>query len=140
MVSDHDLEVEERHFSLMQINSAVRWRWPWLTDPEDAREVVATADELVNRGFLEARPSRSGSELFTDYRITETGHTFLRDNQPPHPCQPPQGVVVDPPMEWICPDCGAVFRPRLRLDQIMFHDPSGESHPAKWQRVREGPT
>ena len=138
VVADHDLQVDERHFSPVQVHSAIRWRWSWLTDPEDARDVFATAHDLAERGLLEELPAPSGLELFTDYRITETGHTYLRNNPPPHPCAPPQGVVSDSPIEWICPDCGAVFRPRLRLDQIMFHEPSGESHPTKWGKVRDG--
>jgi hypothetical protein len=138
VVADHDLQVDERHFSPVQVHSAIRWRWSWLTDPEDARDVFAAAHELAERGLLEELPPRSGLELFTDYRITEAGHTHLRDTPPPHTCQPPQEVGVDPPMEWICPDCGAVFRPRLRLDQIMFPEPSAESHPTKWAKVRDG--
>lgn len=138
VVADHYLEAGERHFSPVQIHSAIRWRWPWLIDPEDAGDVFASAHELAERGLLEERSPRSGPELFTDYRITEAGHAYLRDNPPPHSCQPPQGVVKDLPLEWICPDCGAMFRPRLRLEQIMFHDPSKDSHPATWEKVRDG--
>lgn len=138
VVADHYLKVGERHFSPVQIHSAIRWRWPWLTDPEDAREVFATARDLGERGLLEELPPRSGLELFTDYRMTEAGHIYLRDRPPPHPCRPPQRLAVDPPMEWICPDCGSVFRLRIRLEQIMFHEPTEESHPARWEKVRDG--
>ena len=66
-------ETDGRHFSPMQVHSAIRWRWPWLTDPEDARRVFDTADELAALGLLEERPSRSGLDLYTDYRITDAG-------------------------------------------------------------------
>ena len=136
VVADHYLEVGHRHFSPVQMHSAIRWTWSWLTDPEDAR-VFTAAHDLAVRGLLKELPPRSGSALFTDYQITEAGHIYLRDFPPPHPCQPPQGV--DPaPVEWICPDCGAVFRPRVRLDQLTFRDPYGKSGPASWSRVSDG--
>jgi rubredoxin len=138
VVADYYLKAGERHFSPVQIHSAIRWRWSWLTDPDDPREIFDQTHGLADRDLLEELPPRSGLELYTDYRITEAGYTYLRDNPPPHPCQPPQRVVVDSPMEWICPDCGAMFRLRLRLEQIMFHEPSKESHPANWDKVREG--
>jgi rubredoxin len=138
VVADHYLQTDERHFSPVQVHSAIRWRWSWLTDPEDAREVFDTAHDLAERGLLAELLPPSGLELFTDYRITEAGYAYLRDHPPPHPCQPPQSVVVDPPLEWICPDCGAMFRLRLRLEQIMFQEPSNESLPANWEKFRDG--
>jgi len=138
VVADHYLDAGERHFSPVQVHSAIRWRWSWLADPEDAREIFDAVHALAERGLLEERPPRSGLALFTDYRITEAGYEYLRDHPPPHPCQPPQGVVEELPLEWICPDCGASFRPRVRLDQIMFQEPSDASHPAKWEKVRDG--
>jgi rubredoxin len=139
ILADHDeavgdpLEDGESYFSPVQVHSAIRWRWSWLTDPKDARDVFDTAQDLAERGLLEELPSSSELDPFIDYRTTEAGHIYLDDHPPPHPCQPPQGSVVDPPTEWICPDCGAVFRP-----QITFHEPSGESHPARWEKVRDG--
>jgi hypothetical protein len=144
VVAGHDeevgeaLEAGESYFSPVQVHSAIRWRWSWLTDPDDARDVFDAEQDLAERGLLEALPSRSELDPFIDYRITEAGTTFLRDNPPPHLCQPPQGTVVDQPMEWICPDCGAVFHLRA-IDQIAFHEGSGESHPARWEKVRDGP-
>ncbi len=143
VVAGHDeevgeaLEAGESYFSPVQVHSAIRWRWSWLTDPEDARDVFDTEQDLAKRGLLEALPSRSVLDPFIDYRITEAGITFLHDNPPPHPCQPPQEYVAELPMEWICPDCGAVFRPHARA--ITSHAPPGESHPARWKNVREGP-
>jgi hypothetical protein len=137
VVAAHYLEVGERHFSPVQIHSAIRWRWSWLTDPEDARDVFDMAHELAERGLLEELPSRSGA-LYIDYRMTEEGYTFLRDNPAPHPCQPPQGEVVVPLMEWICPDCGSVFRTGSQLDHTMFHEPPEESRPTRWEKVRDG--
>jgi hypothetical protein len=137
VVADHFLEVGERYSSPVHIHSAIRWRWSWLTDPEDAQAVFDKAHDLAKRGLLDELPARSNTDPFDDYRITEAGYTYLRDNPSPHTCQPPQGVV-NPPMEWICPDCGAVFRIRIRLEEIMFHEPSGESHPTRWEKVRDG--
>jgi hypothetical protein len=133
------LEIDESYFSPVPIHSAIRWRWSWLTDPEDARDVFDRAQDLAERGLLEELPSRSELDPFIDYRITEAGTTFLRDNPPPHPCQPPQGNMNALPMEWICPDCRAMFRLRAMPDQIPFHAGSGESHPARWEKLRDGP-
>ena len=138
VVAAHYLNIGERHLSSMQIHSAIRWRWPWLTDPLDTGEVVAAAHALAEGGLLDERLPRSGLDLFTDYRITEAGHACLRDHPPPHPCQPPQGAVKELSAEWTCPDCGAVFRPRLRLEQVMFHEQSTASPQPKWDKVRDG--
>jgi rubredoxin len=144
VVAEHDvevgeaMEVGESYLSPVHVHSAIRWRWSWMTDPEDARDVFDRAQDLAERGLLEELPPRSGFDPFIDYRITETGHIFLRDNPPPHPCVPPQGSVVAPPMDWICPHCGAVFRTRIRHYQFTLHEPSGDSHRARWEKVRDG--
>lgn len=132
-------KVGESYLFPAQIHSAIRGRWSWLTDREETRDVIDTAHDLAERGLLEELPPRSSFDPFFDYRTTEAGQIHLRDHPAPHGCRPPQGVIVDPPSQWICPDCGAVFHPRARLDQLTFHEPSGESHPARWEKVSDGP-
>ena len=130
--------VGESYPFAVQIHSAIRGRWSWMTDAEEAREVIDKAHDLAEGGLLEEMPPRSGLDPFFDYRMTQAGQTYLRDNPPPHECRPPQGIVIDPPEEWTCPDCGAVFRPRVRYDQIIFHEPTGESRPATWVKMSDG--